>query len=178
MSPKQPANPSHILHQAMRFIREEAQFAQLYTTGADGFPIGRTVGAPINDDWSVDLVQRRGHRRLRQLAHNPRLELVWVGSPRAGATNEHPAVFDYGWMAPRAVFLRGLAEPMTDEQTLAAYERLRAPLLAAGLTRAPDRSPEDVRANLAGLHIRPVRVRAEGFGKGAEAFGWTAGELT
>jgi hypothetical protein len=67
---------------------------------------------------------------------------------------------------------------MDAEQTLAAYERLRAPLLVRGLGKAPDRSPDNVRAELAGVHVRPVRVRAEGFGEGAESFTWTAEELT
>ena len=161
----------------MTFLREEARFAQLYTVSGEGFPVGRTVGAPINDDWSVDLVQRRGHRRLRQLAGNPRLEIVWVGAPRTGSRNDHPAVFDYGWLVPRAVFLRGLAEPMDEEQTVSAYQRLRAPLLARGLSRAPDRSPQNVREALLGVHVRPLRVRAEGFGEGAEPFTWAAEEL-
>ncbi|HLT09265.1 MAG TPA: pyridoxamine 5'-phosphate oxidase family protein [Micromonosporaceae bacterium] len=171
----QPADP--VLAEVKRFLREEAQFAQLFTVGAEGYPVGRTVGAPINDDWSVDLVQRRVHRRLRHIARNPRVEIVWVGTPRPGSRNDRPAVFDYGWLVPRAVFLRGIAEPMTEEETLAAYHRLRAPLLAAGLTRAPDRSAEDVRENLAGVHVRPVRLRAEGFGEGAESFTWPVEEL-
>jgi hypothetical protein len=169
---------SAVQRQVMAFLRSEARFAQVFTTTADGYPVGRTVGAPINDDWSVDLVQRRVHRRLRQLASNPRLEIVWVGSPQPGSVNDDPAVFDFGWLVPRAVFLRGVAEPLDPEQTLAAYQRLRAPLLAAGLTKAPDRSPADVAANLVGLHVRSVRVRVEGFGSGAESFVWTAEELT
>jgi hypothetical protein len=166
-----------VLDEVKRFLREEAHFAQLFTVGATGYPVGRSIGAPINDNWSVDLVQRRVHRRLRHIARNPRVELVWVGSPRPGSRNDRPAVFDYGWPVPRAVYLRGLAQPMTDEQTLAAYRRLRAPLLAAGLTRAPDRSPADVRENLAGVHVKPVRLRAEGFGEGAESFTWLAEAL-
>jgi hypothetical protein len=169
--------PAAILSEVKRFLREEAQFAQLFTVNASGYPVGRTIGAPINDDWSVDLVQRRVHHRLRHIARHPQVEIVWVGSPRPGSRNDRPAVFDYGWLVPRAVFLRGLAQPMTEEQTLAAYQRLRAPLLAAGLTRAPDRSPDDVRANLAGVHVRPVRLRVEGFGEGAESFTWPAEAL-
>jgi hypothetical protein len=159
------------------FLRQEAHFAQLYTVTREGFPVGRTMGVPINDDWSVDLVQRRVHRRLAQLARNPRLEIVWTGPAAPDSRNDHPTVFDYGWPVPRAVFLRGITEPMDADQTLAAYERLRAQQLARGLTKAPDRSPENVRAELVGVHVRPVRVRVEGFGHGAESFTWTAEEL-
>lgn len=169
--------PGPVLREVKRFLCEEAQFAQLFTVGAAGYPVGRSVGAPINDDWSVDLVQRRTHRRLRHIARHPYVEIVWVGSPRPGSRNDRPAVFDYGWLVPRAVYLRGLAQPLTDEETLAAYQRLRAPLLAAGLTRAPDRSPGDVRENLTGIHVRPVRLRVEGFGEGAESFTWPAEAL-
>lgn len=172
-----PAQAASILDEVKRFLREEAQFAQLFTVGPTGYPVGRSVGAPINDDWSVDLVQRRVHRRLGHIARHPYVEIVWVGSPRPGSRNDRPAVLDYGWLVPRAVFLRGLAQPLTDEQTLAAYRRLRAPLLAAGLTRAPDRSPADVRENLAGVQLRPVRLRVEGFGEGAESFTWPAEAL-
>lgn len=162
----------------MQFLREEAGFAQLCTVSRDGFPVARTMGVPVNDDWSVDLVQRRTHRRLGQLQRNPRVEIVWVGTPARGSRNDHPAVFDFGWQVPRAVLLRGTVEPMTEDQTLEAYERLRAPLLARGLTKAPDRSPENVREELVGLHLRPVRLRVEGFGESAQAFSWTAEELT
>jgi Pyridoxamine 5'-phosphate oxidase len=159
------------------FLREEARFAQVYTVTADGFPVGRTMGAPINDDWTVDLVQRRVHRRLAQLARNPRLEIVWTGSPLPSSRNDSPPVFDYGWLIPRVVFLRGLAAPMSEDEILAAYRRIRAGQVARGQTAAPYRSPENVRAELAGIHVRPVRVRAEGFGAGAQFFTWTAREL-
>ncbi|MGH3366038.1 MAG: pyridoxamine 5'-phosphate oxidase family protein [Nocardioidaceae bacterium] len=167
-----------IRSRVMHFLREEAGFAQLCTVSRDGFPVARTVGVPVNDDWSVDLVQRRVHRRLGQLARNPRVEIVWVGTPSPGSRNDHPAVFDFGWQVPRAVFLRGTVEPLDEERTLAAYERLREPLLARGLNKAPDRSAENVREELVGLHVVPVRLRVEGFGEGAQSFSWTSEELT
>jgi len=167
-----------IRSRVMQFLREEAGFAQLCTVSRDGFPVARTMGVPVNDDWSVDLVQRRVHRRLGQLERNPRVEIIWVGTPAPGSSNDHPAVFHFGWQVPRVVFLRGTAEPLSEEQTLAAYQLLRARLLARGLTKAPDRSPKNVREELVGLHVRPVRIRVEGFGEGAESFSWTVQELT
>ena len=167
-----------VIQEAMRFLREEAGFAQLVTVTEDGFPVARTVGAPVNDDWSVDLVQRKGHRRLAQLRRNPRLELVWVGSPAPGSINDRPAVFDFGLLVPRVVFLRGIAEPMDGDQTAECYRRLSARQRARGLTKAPRRSAENVRAELAGIHVRPVRVRVEGFGRGAQSYAWTVEEPT
>ena len=161
---------------ALRFLREEAGFAQLVTVNREGFPVARTVGAPVNDDWSVDLVQRRVHRRLDHLRRNPRVELIWVGTPAPAATNDHPAVYDFGLLAPRAVFLRGFAEPMTEEWTVQRYRRRTAIQRARGLCKAPERDAQNVRAELVGIRVRPVRVRVEGFGIGAEAFSWSVEE--
>lgn len=162
----------------LRWLRDEARFAQLVTVDRDGFPVARTVGAPVNDDWSVDLVQRRSHRRLAQLRDNPRLEIIWVGTPAPGSRNDRPAVFDYGWLAPRAVFLRGVAQFMDDEWTLARYRQLSGVLRARGGTRAPRRDLDDVRAELVGVHVRPVRVRAEGFGGAPGAVTWRIEDLS
>ena len=49
--------------------------------------------ARLQEDWSVATVQRRLHRRLDQW-RGPRTEVVWTGTPRPGATNERPHVFD------------------------------------------------------------------------------------
>lgn len=160
----------------MRFLREEAGFAQLITVNHAGFPVGRTIGAPINDDWSVDLVQRRSHRRLEQLRANPRLELVWVGAPAAAARNDHPPVFDFGQLIPRAVFLRGIAELLDGERTVECYQHLTARQRGKGFLKAPRRSPDNARAELAGIHVHPVRVRVEGFGDGPQSYTWNCRE--
>ena len=65
--PSASAEPADVPGRAMRFVRDEAGFAQVYTINRDGFPVGRTMVAVLNDDWSVDLVQRSVHRRLGQL---------------------------------------------------------------------------------------------------------------
>lgn len=164
--------------EVLRWLRDEAGFAQLVTVNRDGFPVARTVGAPVNDDWSVDLVQRGTHRRLAQLWNNPHLELIWVGSPEPGSRNDHPHVFDYGWLAPRAVFLRGVAEFMDAEWTLKRYQQQSHVLRTRGGTKAPRRDPDNVRDQLVGVHVRPVRVRVEGFGGGPTSHTWRIEDLT
>lgn len=166
-----------LLEAVRRFVREEAGFAQVVTVTAEGFPVARTMGAPLNDDWSVDLVQRRIHRRLDQLRRNPRLEIVWVGTPAPGSRNDSPAVFDYGRLVPRVVLLRGVAEFMDEDWTVRRYREQSAPLRARGLTKAPDRDEANVRAELVGVRVRPVRLRTEGFGEGAQSFQWSSEEL-
>ena len=159
----------------MRFLREEAGFAQVVTVNAAGFPVGRTMGAPIADDWSVTLIQRNVHKRIGQLRRNPRLEIIWTAPPARDSINDRPHVYDFGLAIPRVVFLRGLAEPLDPEETLARFRRQTALHLARGQTKAPEFSDEQVRRELVGLHVRPLRVRAEGFGVGAQSFTWTIG---
>lgn len=157
---------------AQEFVRAEAGFAQLTTLDRYGYPVARTMTAFLEPDWSVALVQRRTHARLVQLRRNPRVLVGWVGSPAAGATNERPHVFDIGRLPPRAVFVRGTARFMPDDWTVEWYSRQVGQQRAQGFTRAPLRTPEQVVADLVGVHVEPFRVRLEGFGEGAQSFDW------
>lgn len=160
-------------HAAAAFVREEAGFAQVTTVDVRGFPVGRTMTAFLNDDWSVDLVQRRGHARIAQLRRDPRTLVTWVGDPAPGATNERPHVFDIGRLPPRAVLVRGTARFMDDGWTVERYLHRLGQQRARGFTRAPLRDAGQVMAELVGIHLDPCRVRLEGFGSGAESFDWT-----
>jgi hypothetical protein len=171
-SAPEPALPE-VQQRVLRFLREEAGFAQVVTVNAAGFPVGRTMGAPIADDWSVTLIQRNVHKRIGQLRRNPRLEIIWTAPPAPDSINDRPHVYDFGLAIPRVVFLRGLAEPLDPEETVARFRRQTALHLARGQTGAPAFSDEQVRRELVGLHVRPLRVRAEGFGAGAQSFTWT-----
>src|SRR5215208_3646503 len=166
---------AEVQQRVMRFLREEAGFAQVVTVNAAGFPVGRTMGAPVADDWSVTLIQRNVHRRLGQLRRNPRLEIIWVAPPAPHSINDRPHVYDFGLAVPRVVFLRGLAEFLDPEETIARFRRQTALHLARGQTTAPKRSDEDIRRELVGIHVRPLQVRAEGFSAGAQSFTWEIG---
>jgi hypothetical protein len=157
----------------MRFVREEAGFARLTTLDARGYPVTRTMTALLLDDWSVATVQRRGHRRIAQWQRRPQTEVSWAGTPREGATNERPHVFDIGRLPPRVVAVRGDATQMAPEWTERIYRQAVTEQRADGHTRAPLRTPEEVEADLVGVWIRPVIVRLEGFGEGAESFTFT-----
>lgn len=163
---------------ALAFVRTEAGFAQVITIGRSGLPVGRTMSAFLADDWSVELLQRRTHHRVGQLLRDPRVLVTWVGSPAEGSTNEHPHVFDLGLLIPRAVFVQGNAEPLSEQQTWERYATHSSVLRAAGHHQAPQRSREDVADQLAGLRVQPARVRLEGFGKAAESFGWNCQPTT
>lgn len=167
-----------VQRQVLDFLRTEAGFAQVVTVTRAGFPVGRTMGAPVNDDWSVDLIQRRVHRRLGQLRANPRLEITWVGPPAPDSVNDRPHVYDFGLLVPRVVFLRGIAEFRDDAWTVERYQRQTRINTGRGFTQAPARDAEEVARDLVGIHVRPVRVRAEGFGAGATSYTWTVAEST
>lgn len=154
---------------AQRFVLDEAAFAQLTTIDARGYPVTRTLTAFLLDDWSVATVQRRGHRRVSQWRRRSQTEVVWVGTPREGATNERPHVFDIGALPPRVVAVRGDAEVMPPAWTEQVYRRAVTAQRAAGNDRAPLRTPDEVATDLVGVRIRPIRVRLEGFGDGAQA---------
>jgi hypothetical protein len=157
------------------FLSNEAGFAQVYTINRDGYPVGRTMGAPIDEDFTVWLVQRKVHKRIGQWQRNPRTEILWVGAPAPGSRNDHPHVYDFNLLVPRAVFLRGDAEFVDAATTLAAYRRQTALHRGRGWVKAPERSDDNVAAELVGIRIRPLQIRVEGFGEGAESFTWQPG---
>jgi hypothetical protein len=156
----------------LEWLRTEAGFAQVYSINKDGYPVGRTMAAPIDDDFTVWLVQRKVHKRINQWRRNTRTEVVWVGTPAPGSRNDSPHVYDLNLLVPRVVFLRGDVEFLDDATLVETFQRQTAIHLARGWTRAPERTPENVVAELIGVRIRPVQVRAEGFGQGAASFTW------
>lgn len=163
---------------ARRFVRDEAGFAQLTTLDRAGFPVARSMTAFLEDDWSVSLVQRSVHARIRQFRRDDRALVAWVGTPAPGATNERPHVFDIGRLPARAVFVRGRVTFMGEAWTERCYRQQIERQRALGHTAAPVRTPEEVAESLIGLRLVPVRVRLEGFGEGAQAFEWTVTAAT
>lgn len=156
----------------LNWLRAEAGFAQVYTISKEGYPVGRTMAAPIDDDFKIWMVQRKVHKRIGQWRRNPRTEVVWVGTPAPESRNDHPHVYDLNLTIPRAVFIRGDAEFLDDAELVAAFERQTALHRARGWTKAPERTRENMIAELMGVRISPLQVRAEGFGEGAASFTW------
>jgi hypothetical protein len=156
----------------IEWLRNEAGFAQVFTINKAGYPVGRTMGAPVDDDFTVRLVQRVVHKRIGQWRRNPRTEVVWAGSPAVGSRNDSPHVYDFNLLVPRLVFIRGDAEFMDDAELIETFERQTALHRANGWTKAPIRTRDNVLAELIGVRIRALQVRAEGFGQGATSFTW------
>lgn len=155
---------------AVGFVRDEAGFAQVVTRDLSDYPVGRSMTAFLRDDWSIALVQRRVHQRIRQLERDPRVLVTWVGDPAPGASNEHPHVFDIGRLPPRVVSIRGTAQIMANEWTVARYREQLTAQRAAGHTRAPVRDDAQAAADLVGYLVLPYRIRLEGFGVEAQSF--------
>lgn len=153
------------VRRAVRALLDQGpRFAQLVTVDGSGAPVTRTVGAEVGPDWTVELLTRREHARLKQLAANPLMQLLFVAEPLTTEPPAHPAVIDYGLPVPRLVALSGVAEPMDADATRRSYRRQSEAALARGCHRAPHRTPDQVDADLVGLRVRVHRVRAEGFG--------------
>lgn len=168
--------PPDVERAARHFLRDVAGFAQVTTLDRDGFPVARTMTAFPAEDWTVSLVQRNSHIRLDQWRRDARTLVSWVGSPAPAASNESPHVFDLGLLPPRAVFIRGRASVMDPDWTVRCYQQHLDEQRTAGHSRAPVRDRQRVRDELAGVLIRPVRIRLEGFGIGAASFDWTIEE--
>lgn len=165
-----------VLARAEAFVRDDAGFAVVTTLDAHGYPVSRSMTAFLAEDFAVNLVQRRSHRRLEQLRRDPRLLVAWLGSPAPGATNERPHVFDLGRLPARAVMVRGQAQFMGEAWTWDTYASARTEQVARGDDRAPARDRGQVAADLIGIRVHPYRVRLEGFGDGAQSFDWRVGD--
>lgn len=176
MSDTDPAL-DHAKRAARRFVVGDAGFAQVVSVDRRGQLVGRSMTAFLNDDWSVDLVQRLQHARLTQWRRNPHTLVTWVGTPAVGATNDHPHVFDIDTLPPRAVFVRGAVTFLDPARTEQIYRREIESQRAAGFTKAPLRSPNEVERELEAVRLIPYRVRLEGFGDGAQAFDFTVNEM-
>jgi len=157
------------------WLRTEAGFAQVYTVNKDGYPVGRTMAAPVDDAFTVWMVQRKVHKRIGQWRRNPRTEVMWIGTPAPDSRNDSPHVYDLNLAIPRAVFIRGDAEFLDDATTVEVFQRQTELHRARGWTKAPLRTPENIVAELVGVKIRPQQVRVEGFGEGAASFLWKPG---
>ncbi|GAA4676797.1 hypothetical protein [Gordonia humi] len=164
------ADPTDVERAARAFVQCEAGFAQVVTFDRLGEPIGRSTSAFLADDWTVEMVQRRVHRRNAQLERDPRVLVTWVGAPSPESVNDSPWTFDLGLTIPRAVFVRGTARLLDADQTWDAYLRHTERLRAAGHVRAPRRDRAEIDETMRGVRITPSRIRVEGFGDGAQAF--------
>ena len=164
--------------EALDWLHTEAGFAQVFSINKAGYPVGRTMAAPVDDTFTVWLVQRNVHKRLLHWKRNPRTEVVWAGTPAAGSRNDTPHVYDCNLLVPRAVFVRGDAEFLDEATLVEVFQRQTAIHRSRGWTRAPERTAENIVAELVGVRIRPIQIRIEGFGDGAESFTWQPGRET
>jgi len=156
----------------LAWLRTEAGFAQVHSVNKDGYPVGRTMAVPVDDEFTVWMVQRNVHKRIGQWRRNPRTEVVWVGAPAADSRNDSPHVYDLNLGIPRAVFIRGDAEFLDAATTIEVFQRQTELHRSRGWIKAPLRTPENIVAELVGVKIRPLQVRVEGFGEGAASFLW------
>lgn len=144
----------------LAWIEAEPRFAQVYTVNKDGYPTGRTMGARLRPDWTVELVQgRQGFDRVEQARRHPQMEILWV--------DNHSTQ-----VVPKCVFVRGDAQLYEGDELLAEYATRYEANARRG--RAGERwSDERVLEELIGIRVQARRVRVEGFGERSEVFIWT-----
>ncbi len=174
--PQPPLN--ELKRRVLHWLTNEAGFAQVFSINKAGYPVGRTMAAPIDDHFTVWLVQRKVHKRLLHWKRNPRSEVVWIGTPAPGSRNDSPHVYDCNLLVPRGVFLRGDAEFLDDDALVAAFERQTALHRARDWNNAPLRTRDNIVSELVGVKIQPRQIRVEGFGEGAASFVWTPEQAT
>jgi general stress protein 26 len=148
-----------VKQEALAFLQERMGFAQVHTVNEAGYPAGRTMGASINDDWTLDMIGPKGARRIDHVRNNGKVEVVWV---------------DNSTRIPKAVFLQGTGTVFEGDELVERYNRRMDINEARGRGRGPRQAPDVVRETLLGIHVKPVRVRVEGFGEGTEIFSWKA----
>ena len=132
----------------LHWLQHEAGFAQVYSINKAGYPVGRTMAAPVDEDFTISLVQRKVHKRVLHWQRNPRSEVLWVGTPAPGSRNDSPHVYDCNLLVPRAVFVRGDAEFVDAATLVEMFQTQTAKHLARGWTKAPLRTPDNVLAEL------------------------------
>ena len=162
----------------LEWLHAEAGFAQVCTINKDGYPVSRTMAAPVDAGFTVWMVQRKVHKRMLHWQRNPRTEVVWMGTPAAESRNDSPHVYDLNLLIPRGVFIRGDAEFLDDATTRELFRKQTALHRSRGWTKAPERTDENIAAELVGVKINPVLVRVEGFGDGAASFSWDPRQAT
>jgi hypothetical protein len=158
--------------QVLTWLHTEAGFAQVYTVNQAGYPLGLTMAAPVDDEFTVWLVQRKVHKRIDRWRRNPKTEVVWMGAPAPGSRNDSPHTYDLNLAIPRGVFIRGDAEFLDDATLVERFQQQTALHRSRGWTKAPERTVENIVSELVGVRIRPLQVRVEGFGDGAASFTW------
>ena len=167
--------PEDLERRVLRWLQTEAGFAQVFSINNAGYPVGRTMAAPVDEHFTVWLAQRKVHKRLLHWKRNPRAEVVWMGTPAPDSRNDSPHVYDCNLLVPRGVFLRGDAEFLDEATLVDVFERQTALHRGRGWTKAPERSRDNIVSELVGVRIRAIQIRAEGFGEGAASYVWQPG---
>jgi hypothetical protein len=133
--------------------------AQVVTLDRGGRPIGRTLGAELNPDFTVDLLTFPFMGRVKQVRRNPVMLFSWVEGKRPGC------------IYPRVVFARGSGTVLEGDAVVAEYEGKLARygklphLVRSDMSFENPRrlDPDEIRARMCVIHFIADEIRAEGF---------------
>ena len=130
---------------ALEWCRSVTPRQHLFTVEG-GFPTGHFADLYPDDDWSVYAVVPADAPVIEAVRANSRIELDWID-------------ISHDWSKMRigkSVFVQGYATVQDPEQSKKFIGSL-------------DRSDQDGRV---AIHVRPRRIRTEGFGEGLQLYAW------
>lgn len=144
---RQPAEYSieEVNELALAWCRGVTSRQHLYTVDA-GFPTGQFAELYPHDDWSVHAIVPADAPAIEAARANAHVELDWI---------------DIGHDWPKmsigkSVFVQGFATVQDSAQSKSFIASL-------------DRSDQE---GLVAIHVRPRRIRTEGFGEGLQLYAW------
>ena len=142
---------------ALEWIGSYRNFPQLYSVGKLGFPIGRSTIFPIEEDWSINATGYRGNARVKQIARDPHLEVLWIDT--RGPWN-------------KAVRIRGLGYHTNSETLLKVYNEREDQARARGEGFGQRLEGQAIINTVNCTHITPLRVTLEGFDAAGSLVSW------
>jgi len=156
-------DPQSLASLVLEFCRFPLQ-AQMITIDRHGMPIGRTLGADLKPDYTVDLLTFPHFGRVKHLRRRPQSLLIWVEGKQPGC------------VYPRAVFVRGTAAIFEGNPVVEAYAARVAQgrelphLVRPDMTFEEPRVLEaaEIRERMCLIRFTADEIRAEGFSAGSD----------
>lgn len=132
---------------ALEFCKHP-RFAQMITFNSKGEPRGRTLGAVLRPDWTVEITSFNQFARASQLERNPNMMLIWNDGALASG-HESGKV-------PQVAFAIGKADVLRGERFMDWYrQRPGGPI--RGMT------PEQAAEAMSLILFKADQLRLEGF---------------
>jgi hypothetical protein len=125
-------------------VEASQKMAQMITLDKNGALTGRSLGARINPDWSIDIATFKQFARTKQVRRNPNIMFIWTAAPEQGAVQ-------------KVVFAKGKGEVISGDAVGQWYAEFMAKTGRQGMTA------EQAAEQLDLIHFTPSELRFEGY---------------